>query len=104
MDFSEYQYKAKKTAIYPKKHRIFYPALGLSGEVGELNNKIKKKMRENAKLDKADMESEIGDILWYVSAVSTDIGLSLDKIAQKNIEKLYSRKRRGVLTGSGDNR
>ena len=104
MNFDEYQSGAKKTAVYPKEYKLYYPALGLSAEVGELNNKIKKKMRDNAKLDKEDMESELGDILWYLSAVSNDLGLSLDRIAQKNIAKLYSRKRRGVLKGSGDNR
>jgi NTP pyrophosphatase (non-canonical NTP hydrolase) len=104
MEFSEYQRKARKTAIYPKKHRIFYPALGLSAEIGELNNKIKKKMRDNAVLDKEDMEGEIGDILWYVAAVSGDLGLSLDKIAQKNLAKLESRMKRGKIKGSGDNR
>ena len=50
------------------------------------------------------MESEIGDVLWYVAALSSDLGLSLDKIAQKNLSKLESRMKRGVIKGSGDNR
>ena len=104
MDFSEYQLKASRTAIYPKEYRIFYPCLGLSAEVGELNNKVKKKMRDNAVLNKEDMEGEIGDVLWYLSQVANDLDLSLDEIAKKNIEKLASRMKRGVIKGSGDNR
>lgn len=104
MDFDEYQGKAKETAIYPREHAVFYPALGLSGEVGELNNKIKKRMRDGRELDLEDMKGELGDVLWYLSQVATDLGLSLDDVARSNIEKLRSRKERGVLHGSGDNR
>jgi NTP pyrophosphatase (non-canonical NTP hydrolase) len=102
--FSEYQRIAMTTAIYPRKYRIYYPALGLSGEVGELNNKIKKKIRDNAKLDKDDMKSELGDVLWYLSALATDLGIDLGDVAADNIDKLLRRKRNGTLKGSGDNR
>ncbi len=104
MDFSDYQKKAKETAIYPKEYNIYYPALGLSGECGEIANKVKKKMRDNVVLDKDDMASELGDVLWYLSALATDLGLSLDDIANKNVAKLESRMKRGVIKGSGDNR
>jgi NTP pyrophosphatase (non-canonical NTP hydrolase) len=51
-----------------------------------------------------DIEKEMGDILWYVADVCTLLGISLDDVATTNIAKLESRKQRGVLTGSGDNR
>ncbi len=104
MDFKEYQERAKETAVYPEQHKIYYPALGLSAEIGELNNKIKKRMRDGAVLDKADLAKEIGDVLWYISALCTDLDISLHDAAVQNIEKLKSRKERGVLQGSGDNR
>jgi len=104
MDFDEYQRRAKLTAVYPREHAIFYPALGLSAEVGELNNKIKKKMRDGRELDLEDIKGELGDVMWYVSQVATDLGISLDEVAEKNLGKLKSRMERGALGGSGDNR
>ncbi len=103
MDFSSYQKIAKSTAIYPNRYKIFYPALGLSGEVGELNNKIKKIIRDKA-FDKKDLESELGDVLWYVSALASDLDLDLGDVAAHNIDKVLSRKRGGKIHGSGDNR
>jgi NTP pyrophosphatase (non-canonical NTP hydrolase) len=47
---------------------------------------------------------ELGDVLWYVAQVASELGLELDEIAQANLEKLLSRQRRGVLAGSGDDR
>ncbi|HLN19058.1 MAG TPA: nucleoside triphosphate pyrophosphohydrolase family protein, partial [Patescibacteria group bacterium] len=71
-------------------------------------NKIKKVMRDkNNELDdetKKAMKGELGDVLWYTSQLATELGLSLDEIAGKNIEKLYSRMDRGKLNGNGDNR
>jgi NTP pyrophosphatase (non-canonical NTP hydrolase) len=108
MDFSEYQLKAKKTAIYPKKDKIVYPALGLVGEAGEIANKVKKVLRDDGghvtENRRNDLASEIGDVLWYVAALSTDLKLNLDDIAKDNIEKLFSRQQRNSLKGEGDNR
>ncbi len=106
MDMSEYQNNAKKTAIYPKNLSggVFYPALGLAGEVGELLNKIKKTARDNTALDKDEIKGELGDILWYVSQIAEELGLGLDEIASSNLDKLKSRQIRGVISGSGDNR
>ncbi len=100
--FSEYQKLAMSTAIYPKEYSIYYPALGLSGEVGELNNKIKKRIRDNAELDKEDMKSELGDVLWYISALASDLGLDLGEVAASNVDKLLRRKKNGTISGSGD--
>ncbi|HPN54419.1 MAG TPA: nucleoside triphosphate pyrophosphohydrolase family protein [Candidatus Moranbacteria bacterium] len=109
MNFEEYQKKSRKTALYPNVGNNFiYPTLGLSGEAGEVAEKIKKVIRDkNGIIDdetKELIEKELGDVLWYVSQLATELNLSLDKIAEKNIEKLYSRLERGKIQGSGDNR
>jgi len=108
MNFREYQEKAKETAVYPKINKGFeYPAMGLAAEVGELLNKLKKVFRDKVPMDeefKRVMTKEIGDVLWYVAALSTELGLDLQEIAEKNIAKLLSRKERGTLHGDGDDR
>ena len=86
----------------------YYPALGLAGEVGEFCNKLKKVMRDkDGWVDEAfrdDAAKELGDILWYLAECASVLGLDLAQIAKKNLDKLASRKERGVITGSGDNR
>jgi NTP pyrophosphatase (non-canonical NTP hydrolase) len=109
MNFKEYQKKSRKTAIYPNADNNFiYPTLGLVGEAGEVAEKIKKVIRDkNGVVDdekKKEIEKELGDVLWYVSQLSSELGLSLKEVAEKNIEKLYSRMDRGKLKGDGDNR
>tara|TARA_B100001013_G_scaffold316624_1_gene224089 strand:- start:170 stop:517 length:348 start_codon:yes stop_codon:yes gene_type:complete len=109
IDFIEYQKLSRRTAVYPNiGNNLYYPALGLAGETGEVMNKIKKIMRD--KLDIKDknlkemIENELGDILWYISNLATELNLSLDDIAKKNLDKLMDRKKRGKIHGSGDNR
>lgn len=108
MNFNEYQEQAISTAIYPEEYKVLYPALGLANEAGECLGKIKKVLRDdNGKFsDEKIMEigKEVGDTLWYLASLVEDLGLKLDNIAKQNIEKLQSRKERGVLQGSGDNR
>lgn len=108
MDFEEYQKKSRKTALYPKEHGFVYPTLGLNGEAGEVAEKVKKVLRDkNGIMDektKQEIKKELGDVLWYLSQVATELELDLDEIAFENIKKLYSRMERGKLTGSGDNR
>lgn len=109
MEFKEYQEKSRKTAIYPHTGESYvYPTLGLASEAGEVSGKIKKVIRDKGgKIDDKTREAikhELGDVLWYVAQLATELGLSMDDIAEKNIEKLYSRMERGKLNGSGDNR
>ena len=109
MDFKEYQNKSRETAFYPNLGKNFiYPTLGLVGEAGEIAEKIKKALRDNkGEIDEERLENlkkELGDVLWYVAQLSTELGLSLDEVANTNIEKLQSRKKRGVISGDGDDR
>lgn len=109
MTFHEYQLAALQTAIYPRQHTVVYPALKLAGEAGEVAEKIGKRLRDHegdfhSPLFIADLVKELGDVLWYISAIAYDLGVGLDFVAEQNIAKLASRKERGVLQGSGDNR
>lgn len=109
MNFEEYQQLSRRTALYPNKDANFvYPALGLCGESGEVAEKIKKVIRDkNGVLDEVtrqELAKELGDVLWYVAQMSTELGLSLEAVAGQNIAKLFSRLERGMIQGAGDNR
>jgi len=109
MNFEEYQKKSRKTAIYPDKGNNFvYPVLGLIGESGEVAEKIKKVIRDRngvfSEEQRQEIKKELGDVLWYLAQIATELGLSLDEIAVFNIKKLESRKKRNKLHGNGDNR
>lgn len=108
MKFKEYQNEAMKMAIYGEGHSILYPALGLGNEAGEVLGKIKKVLRDNEGKFTTDrciaIGDEIGDVLWYMAALCRDLGISLEDVANNNIEKLRDRQKRNVLSGSGDNR
>ena len=102
--FDEYQEAASKTAIYPSQFKVMYPTLGLVGEIGEFSNKLKKVYRDSTIIDIDDALKELGDVLWYLSAIANDLGLSLGHVATQNLRKLRDRAERGVIGGSGDNR
>ncbi len=104
MDFNEYQRLAHLTAIYPRDLAKFYLTLGLTGEAGEVANKIKKEIRDNKGPNMDDIKSELGDVLWYLSELALNYNISLEEVAKSNIEKLNDRRIRGTLSGSGDNR
>ena len=108
MELSEYQRLSRSTAQYPRKEALTYPALGLAGEAGEFADHAKKVIRDDGGEVTAErreaMAKELGDVLWYVAQLASELGLDLDEIAQGNLDKLLSRQRRGVLSGSGDDR
>jgi NTP pyrophosphatase (non-canonical NTP hydrolase) len=108
MELSEYQQLSRRTAQYPREAWLAYPALGLSGEAGEVAEHAKKAIRDDGGTvsdeRRTAMSKELGDVLWYVAQLASELGLDLDEIAQANLDKLLSRQERGVLSGSGDDR
>jgi len=109
MNFTEYQQKAKATAKYPIiGHGVIYPTLGLTNEAGEVAGKIKKVFRDKdgiiSEETREALKAELGDVLWYLAQVATELNLSLDEIAEYNIAKLLDRQARGKIQGDGDNR
>ena len=108
MTINEYQELARKTAIYPRERAILYPTLGLTGEAGEVADKVKKVIRDDHE-DFSDerrhqIALELGDVMWYAAALAHDLVYTLDEVCQMNIDKLASRQRRDVIHGSGDER
>jgi NTP pyrophosphatase (non-canonical NTP hydrolase) len=108
VEFSHYQKLSRRTAEYPREAWLAYPALGLAGEAGEVAEHAKKAIRDHAGTvgaeRRAAMAKELGDVLWYVAQLASELELDLDEIAEVNLQKLQSRQRRGVLSGSGDER
>ena len=115
MDLDEYQEAAEITAIYPHRGQamgLVYTGLKLSGEAAEVGQLIGKAIRdtdfaETGKLKpevRQKIAAELGDVLWYVSEIASQINYYLSEVAQINLEKLQSRKERGTLQGSGDDR
>lgn len=108
MTMNDYQNVAHRTAIYPPETRVFYNALGLAGEAGEVANKIKKIYREKqGKLNQDDAREvalELGDVLWYAAEMCGVCGHTMGEVAAMNLLKLNKRKAEMQLTGSGDHR
>ena len=105
MKFEEYE---KASALTDLGNQPWYYTLGISGECGEVSEKIKKLYRDNkGKYDQnwvIELEKEIGDVLWYLSRLAAKFDTTLENCAKSNIKKLKSRKKRNKLSGSGDNR
>lgn len=101
--FNEYAVKAmslRKAAADDQ-----YARENLVGEVGEYFGLRAKARRDGAPTDYKDRaKKELGDILWQLTAVIEDEGFTLQEVAEANLTKLFDRKERGVLSGSGDNR
>ena len=107
-DLDMYQKVALTTAIYPREQAIIYPTLGLTGEAGEVANKVKKIIRDGSNKNDdnlvSEIKSEIGDCLWYIAVLASDFNIKLSDIASTNLEKLANRKQNNTIHGSGDAR
>ena len=112
LSLNEYQDRTFDTALYPGANEgtlaaVVYCALGL-GESGEVQGKVKKIIRDDGAQITDDhryaIAQELGDNLWYLARMAKEVGFSLDEVAQMNLDKLASRRERGVVGGSGDNR
>ena len=101
--FDGYQDASESTAVYPKSSAVEYLSLGLVSEAGEVAGKVKKALRDGT-FDPEAVADELGDCLWYIAQMATELDFYLSDIAKHNLEKLKDRKERGVLGGSGDKR
>ena len=124
MSLNTYQKHAASTTIYPKDIlrrttnennkefetflplHLVYPTLGLCGESGEVAEKVKKAIRDKWPLHdlREAVVKELGDVLWYVAAIATDLGVTMEHVAAMNLHKLQTRKKTNTLSGSGDHR
>ena len=109
MDINAYQAAARRTATYPDVgQNPIYPTLGLTGEAGEVADKVKKVLRDREGVfDEPTREAiklELGDVLWYVAQLASELGYDLEEVATANLNKLASRAARGRIGGSGDQR
>lgn len=111
LTFADYQRLSGRTAVYPGRDDdeiAAYPALGLAGEAGEVCEHVKKIIRDDDGMlteeRRQKLKKELGDVLWYVAALCTELDLEMGEIAQANIDKLADRQQRGVLQGEGDER
>ncbi len=114
MTFDEYQKLAITTDHFGGQpqpvdsHAFLSKLLGLVGEAGETAEKFKKIFRDKegrlSEEDKKEIAKELGDVLWYINALCCYMGLSLDDVANNNLDKVLDRKKRGVTQGKGDNR
>lgn len=113
LTLNDYQRRATRTSTYPNVGENFvYPAMGVAGEGGECCDKAKKYWRNNDSLDPINLTSEqqvaiikeMGDTLWYLAALASELDITLEDVAKLNLEKLNDRKERGVLKSEGDNR
>ena len=120
MDFDDYEAMVAETRIYPRWARVIYPSMKLASETGEFLEKTGKLIRDtdtfedeegnfkpydaSPSIESDDRAKELGDILWYITALALDMGYSLQDVAEMNYKKLLSRRERGMIKGSGDNR
>ena len=108
-EFDTYQKESRKTAKYPViGHSIVYPTMGLVNEAGEVAGKVKKIFRDKggqiSAEDRQSLKKELGDVLWYLAQMCTELDLSLQEVAEENLTKLFSRWERGTIRGDGDER
>jgi NTP pyrophosphatase (non-canonical NTP hydrolase) len=110
MNFDDYQKQALVTAKSTgnELQDLAHWVLGVTGEAGEIAEKVKKIIRDQdgyvADEAKTELAKEIGDVLWYLAVLADHLGVNFNDIAESNIAKLRDRQARGVIKGSGDNR
>jgi NTP pyrophosphatase (non-canonical NTP hydrolase) len=112
MTMDAYGQRAYSLAVYPRSasmlQNLIYPVLKLNGEAGEVAEKVGKVMRDDdgrlPQSKRDELVRELGDVLWYINACALELNSTLDEVAKTNLDKLFDRKDRGVLSGSGDNR
>lgn len=106
MDLDEYQKRTRETAVYPESYGLLYTTLGLNDESGEVAGAVKKHIRGDYDEEelRERVSAEAGDVLWYWARLLDEMDLTASEVMEKNADKLFDRKKRGVIQGDGDNR
>jgi NTP pyrophosphatase (non-canonical NTP hydrolase) len=107
--FNDYQRESRKTwSLIHTDHAIVYPTLGLVNEAGEVAGKVKKIFRDKQGVigdaEREALKQELGDVLWYLAQICTELDLTLEEVAEANLQKLFSRLERNAIGGDGDTR
>lgn len=107
--FDQYQQESRKTwRRVATDHPLIYPTLGLANEAGEVAGKIKKIFRDKngqiSDVDRQALKYELGDVLWYLTQICTELDLTLADVAEANLVKLFDRMERNQIGGDGDER
>lgn len=107
MNLEEYQKEVKRTDLTNDKgveESIKMALFGLQDELGEVAGPLKKWLWHGHDLDMHDIIDEMGDVFWYYAALANALGLSLNLILQKNVEKLQKRYPDGFSQEKSKNR
>jgi NTP pyrophosphatase (non-canonical NTP hydrolase) len=110
MTLDDYQKEALVTALWSGDDLkdLSHWVLGITGEAGEIAEKVKKLIRDfNGQLNeeqKFELVKEIGDVMWYLAVLAEHLGYKFEAVGRMNIDKLRDRQKRGKIGGSGDNR
>jgi len=106
MKLDEYQERTRETAVYPEIYGLLYTTLGLNDESGEVAGAVKKHIRGD--YDEEELRervtAEAGDVLWYWARLLDEMDITASDVMEKNADKLFDRKERGVIRGDGDDR
>lgn len=94
----------EKKILTSGSDRLVENTLGLVGEAGEVAEKIKKLIRDSSRFQNEEIMKELGDVVFYATALANIYGRGLQEVLELNIQKLDDRQKRGKLKGSGDNR
>lgn len=101
---NEYSQWVEGKIVTEGSDRLFENTLGLVGEAGEVAEKIKKLIRDQNRFTPDEIVKELGDVVFYVTALANYYSFGLQHVIDMNVHKLDDRQERGVLQGSGDNR
>jgi NTP pyrophosphatase (non-canonical NTP hydrolase) len=107
--YKNYQKESRKTwGLVKVDGPLIYPTLGLVNEAGEFAGKIKKIFRDKKGVisteDKELLIGELGDVLWYFTQICTELDMTIEEVADANLDKLFSRLKRNKIQGEGDKR
>ena len=104
MTLNDYQIQAEATAVYPEVIALPYLILGLAGEAGELANKYKKVLRGDKAIGdvREALIDEAGDCIWYIAMIASELHISLEEVAARNVRKLAARLENNTIKGDGD--